>query len=199
MDIVIGNFDQLSQARAAMSELRRLAEGDAITLGSAAIVVREPDGRFWIPADETRVGFTGAAAGGVIGALLGALTGPFGLVLWGATGALVGSLADAEEADVSEGVLVSVTQSMPPGTAVLFADIDEVTIGIVDAVMEKAGGRVTRRPRAEVEAELAAAEEAGQAARREANRVLRERPTAAGEQSIGDRLSELKEKVTPGR
>ena len=199
MDIVIGNFDQLSQARAAMSELRRLAEGDAITLGSAAIVVREPDGRFWIPADETRVGFTGAAAGGVIGALLGALTGPFGLLLWGATGALVGSLADAEEADVSEGVLVSVTQSMPPGTAVLFADIDEVTIGIVDAVMEKAGGRVTRRPRAEVEAELAAAEEAGQAARREANRVLRERPTAAGEQSIGDRLSELKEKVTPGR
>ena len=199
MDIVIGNFDQLSQARAAMSELRRLAEGDAVTLGSAAIVVREPDGRFWIPADETRVGFTGAAAGGVIGALLGALTGPFSLLLWGATGALVGSLADAEEADVSEGVLISVTQSMPPGTAALIADIDEPTIGIVDAAMEKAGGRVTRRPRGEVEAELAAAEEAGQAARREANRVLREHRRAAGEQSIGDRLSELKEKVTPGR
>ncbi len=182
-----------------MSELRRLAEGDVITLGTAAIVVRKPDGRFWIPEDEARVGFTGAAAGGVIGALLGALTGPFRLLLWGATGALVGSLADAQEADVSDEVLVSVTRSMPPGTAALIADIEEPTFGVVDAAMEKTGGRVTRRPRADVEAELAAAEEAGQAARREASRVLRERRKAAGEQNIGDRLSELKEKVTPGR
>lgn len=198
MDIVIVSFDQLTQARAAMSELRRLAEGDAITLGTAGIVVREPDGRFWIPEDDARVGFTGAAAGGVIGALLGALTGPFGLLLWGATGALVGSLADAEEADVTDEVLVSVTRSMPPGTSALIADIEEPTFGVVDAAMERAGGRVTRRPRADVEAELAAAEEAGQAARREASRVLRKRRETAGEQTIGDRLSELKEKVTPG-
>ena len=198
MDIVIVSFDQLTQARAAMSELRRLAEGDAITLGTAGIVVREPDGRFWIPEDVARVGFTGAAAGGVIGALLGALTGPFGLLLWGATGALVGSLADAEEADVTDEVLVSVTRSMPPGTSALIADIEEPTFGVVDAAMERAGGRVTRRPRADVEAELAAAEEAGQAARREASRVLRKRRETAGEQTIGDRLSELKEKVTPG-
>ena len=197
MDIVIVSFDQLTQARAAMSELRRLAEGDVITLGTAAIVVRESDGRFWIPDDEARVGFTGAAAGGVIGALLGALTGPFGLLLWGATGALVGSLADAEEADVSDEVLVSVTRSMPPGTAALIADIEEPTFGIVDAAMERAGGRVTRRPKADVEAEVAAAEEAGQAARREANRVLRESRKSTGEQTMGDRLSELKEKVTP--
>ena len=199
MDIVIGSFDQLSQARGAMSELRRLAEEDAITLGTAAIVVREPDGRFWIPEDEARVGFTGAAAGGVIGALLGALTGPFGLLLWGTTGALVGSLADAEGADVTDEVLVSVTRSMPPGTAALIAEIEEPTFGVVNAAMERAGGRVSRRPRAELEADLAAAEEAGQAARREAKRVLRERRKAAGEQTIGDRLSELRDKVTPSR
>lgn len=199
MDIVIGTFDELTQARAAMAELRRLAEEDAITVGTAAIVVRETDGRFEIPEDETRVGFSGAAAGGVIGALLGALTGPFGLLLWGATGALVGSLADAEEAEVSDEVLIGVTQSMPPGTTALIADIEELSFGVVEAVMERAGGRVTRRSRAAVEAELAAAEEAGQAARREANRVLRERRKAADQQTIGDRLSELKEKVTPGR
>lgn len=199
MDIVLVSFDQLPQARAAMAELRRLAEGDAITLRAGAIVVRETDGRFWIPEDEARVGFHGAAAGGAIGALLGALTGPFGLLLWGAAGALVGSLADAEEAEVSEQALVSVTQSMPPGTAALIADIEEPTFGVVDEAMERAGGRVTRRSRADVEAELAAAEEAGQAARREADRVLRDRRKAAGEQTIGDRFSALKEKVTPGR
>jgi uncharacterized membrane protein len=199
VDIVLVSFDQLSRARAAMSELRQLAEADAVTLHAAAIVVRETGGRFLVPEEEARVGHTGAAAGGVIGALLGALTGPYGLLLWGATGALVGSLADAEEAEVSDGVLVSVTQSMPPGTAVLIADIEEPTFGVVDAVMEKAGGRVTRRSKADVQAELAAAEEASLAARREANRVLRERRKAAGEETIGDRLSELKEKVTPSR
>jgi uncharacterized membrane protein len=199
VDIVVVSFDQLVQARAAMSELRRLAEEDAITVRAAAIVVREPDGRFWIPEDEARLGFTGAAAGGVIGALLGALTGPFGLLLFGATGALVGSLADAEEADVSDQALVNVTQTMPPGTAALIADIEESAFGVVDGAMERAGGRTARRSRADVEAELAAAEAAGQAARREANRVLRERRKAAGHETIGDRLSELKEKVTPGR
>ena len=198
-DVLIVSFNELTQARQAMSELQRLAEADAITLRTAAIVVREADGRFWIPENDARVGFAGTAAGGAIGALLGALTGPVGFLLLGATGALVGSLADAEEAELSDQALASVTRSVLPGTTALVADIDEPAPSVVEAVMEKAGGRVSRRLRADVEAELAAAEEALQAARREAARVLRERRKADGEQTIGDRLSELKEKVSPRR
>lgn len=198
-DIVIVGFRDLAQAQQGMSELRGLADAGAITLRTAAIVVREPDGRVWIPDEDARVGFTGMATGGAIGALLGALTGPVGLLLLGATGALVGSLADAEGAEVTDEVLGSVTRSLLPGTTALVADIDEPAPGVVDAVMEKAGGTVDRRPRADVEAELADADEALQAARREAARVLRERRKATGEQTVGDRLSELKEKVSPGR
>lgn len=198
-DVVIVSFKELGQAREGMAELQRLEDEDAITLRTAAIVVRGADGRFSIPEDDARVGFAGTATGGAIGALLGALTGPVGMLLWGATGALVGSFADAEEAELSDEVLVSVTRSVLPGTTALVADIDEPAPSLVDAVMEKVGGTVTRRLRADVEAELAAAEEALQAARREASRVLRERRKAAGEQTIGDRLSEIKEKVSPGR
>lgn len=197
-DVVIVGFKDLAQARQGMSELRGLADAGAITLRTAALVVREPDGRVWIPDDDARVGFAGMAAGGVIGALLGALSGPIGLLLWGAAGALVGSLADAEEAEVTDEVLSSVTDSLLPGTTALVADIDEPAPNVVDAVMEKVGGTVDRRPRADVEAELAAADEALQAARREAARVLRERRKAAGELTVGDRLSELKDKVSPG-
>ncbi|HWC11573.1 MAG TPA: DUF1269 domain-containing protein [Acidimicrobiales bacterium] len=196
--VLIVTFDHLSQAREAMSELRRLDGEDAVTIRAAALVVREGDGRFWVPEDEERIGFVGTATGGAIGALLGALVGPVGLLFFGATGALVGSLADAEEADVSEEVLASVTGRVPPGTTAVVADVDEPSPRVVDSVMEASGGRVNRRPRADIEAEVAAAEEAMRAAQREAARVLRERRKAAGEPTVGDRLREIKEKITPG-
>ncbi len=195
-DVLIVRFDNLAAARAGMSELRRLADEGTVTLRTAAIVVREADGRFWMPEDEEQIGLTGTATGGVIGALLGALTGPIGLLLWGATGALIGSLVDAEQADVAEEVLISVTRSVPPGTTALVADITEPAPAVVDAAMRACGGIVSRRPRSDVESEVMAAEEALRAARAEANRVLRERRKRAGEQTMGDRLSELKDKVT---
>lgn len=198
-DVLIVNFDDLAGARAAMSELRRLDREGAVKVRAAAVVARQDDGRFWVPEDEERIGFAGTATGGAVGAVLGALIGPVGVLLFGATGALVGSLADAEEADVSEDVLASVTRQMPPGSTVVVADVDEPAPRIVDAVMDGLDGTVTRRPRAAIEAELEAAEAARRAARSEAERVLRERRRAAGEETIGDRLQELKEAVRPGR
>lgn len=196
-DVVTVTFDELSGARKAMQRLRELADEEGITIRGAAVVVRERDGRFWVPEDEERIGFVGTATGGAVGALLGALAGPLGLLFWGATGAIVGSLVDAEEADVSEEVLRHLTERIPAGTVALVADIDEPVGYALDATMEELGGRVSRRPRADIEAELAAAEEAVDAARREAQRVLRERRRAAGEESLADRLQDLKERVTP--
>ena len=197
--VLIVTFDHLSQARAALSELRRLDGEDAFTIRAAALVVREADGRFWVPEDEEHIGFVGTAAGGAVGAVVGVLMGPVGLLFFGATGALLGSLADAEEADVSGEVLASVTRRVPPGTTAVVADIDEPSSQLVDLAMKASGGRVDRRPRAHIEAELAAAEEAMRAARREASRVLRERRKAGGEPTVGDRLREIKEKIAPGR
>ena len=44
-DVALVAFDQLSAARAGMSDLRRLDEDEAITIRAAAIVVRGEDGR----------------------------------------------------------------------------------------------------------------------------------------------------------
>lgn len=152
-----------------------------------------------MPEDEEHVGFTGLAAGGAIGALVGALVGPIGLLVGGATGALVGSLVDAQEAEGSEDVLASVTRQVPPGTTVLVADLDEPSRQVVDTAMVAEGGRIVRHPRADIEAEVAATEEAVQAARRAAERVLHERRKGIGEQTLGDKLSEAKERLTSRR
>lgn len=198
-DVVIVTFDELARAQTAMDALRRLHEDEVVEVRSAAIVVREADGRFSIPEDEEHVGWAGVATGGAIGALLGALVGPIGALLWGAAGALLGSVVDAEDAEVSEDVLTRVVRDVAPGTTALVADIQERAPSIVDTAMTAAGGTVHRRLRADVEEELLAAEEAVVAARREAARVLRERRKAAGEATLGDRVGErvddLKEKI----
>jgi len=198
-EVLIVSFGDLAGARAAMSELRRLDREGKVKVQAAAAVVRERDGRFWIPEDEERIGFSGTATGGLVGGLLGTLIGPAGLLLFGATGALVGSLADAEEADVSEEVLASVIRQVPPATTAIVADIEEPAPQATDAAMVASGGTVARRPRAAIVAELEAAEAATREVRSEAERVRRERRKQAGEQTIGDRVQDLKEAVKPGR
>ena len=123
--LVVGTFAQLDDARTALSELRRLAGEGGVDIRTAAVVVREPDGRFWMPEGEQHVGVTGTATGGGLGAVLGALTGPVGMLVGGAAGALVGSRADSHKANASEKVLADVARLVPPGTAALLADVDE--------------------------------------------------------------------------
>jgi uncharacterized membrane protein len=194
-NVVLVTFGEPSRAFQAMSELRRLGDEGALDVRTAAVVERQTDGQFRIPEGSENIGFVGTAAGGAIGALIGALAGPLGLLLGGATGAIVGVVADVDEADASEVLLGTVTRSVPPGAAAVVADVDEPAPEVLDAVMTKVGGTVTRRPKFEVEAELQAAEEAARAAEREARRVLRERRKAEGRQGLGDKLSEAKDKV----
>ena len=142
--VFVVTFDRLAEARAALSELRRLADEDAVAIRTAAVVVREADGRFWMPEGEQHVGVKGAAAGGVLGAVLGALTGPVGLVVGGAAGAVAGSRADAHKAATSEAALAEVARLIRPGTAALVADVDERGSSLVETAMATSGGAVAR-------------------------------------------------------
>ena len=144
--LVVVTFDGLAEARAALAELRRLADEDAVGIRTAAVVVREADGRFWMPEGELHLGVKGAATGGVLGALLGALAGPMGLVVGGAAGALVGSRADIHKAASSEKAVAEVARLVPPGTAALLADVDDHGISLLEAAMATSGGNVARVP-----------------------------------------------------
>ena len=138
-----------------MTDLRRLADDDAITLRAAAVVVREPDGRFWMPESEEHAGVASTAAGGVLGALVGALIGPAGLLLGGAAGAVVGSQADAARAEAAHETLAALASGIPPGTTALIAEIDERTPNTVDAALGAAGGTLQRRSAGDIQGALA--------------------------------------------
>ncbi len=104
--------------------------------------------------------------------------GPAGLLLGGAAGAVVGAVSDADEADASELLLTTVGSRVAPGAPAVVADVNELAPELLDAVVSRLGGEVTRRSRGEVEAVLGAAEDAVRAAGEEAKRVMRERRKA---------------------
>jgi uncharacterized membrane protein len=159
-NVVIVTFDEPSRAAQALRELQRLDESKAVDLRAAAVLQREEDGT-WRIADETQdPTFVGTIAGGLIGALLGTLTGPLGLLLGGTAGLLAGEIIDVTEDQEDELILDAMISHVPPAAAALVAEVDEPVTETVDAVMEKLGGRVMRRPRSEVQTELWSAAEA---------------------------------------
>jgi hypothetical protein len=63
-------------------------------------------------------------------------------------------------------------QAIPPGSTAVIAEVEEPAVEVIDGEMTKLDGEVTRRPVSEVIGELAAAEDAADAAAREARHTI---------------------------
>lgn len=94
------------------------------------------------------------------------------------TGALVGGVVDLTRAEKGEGALTMLGSAISPGSTAVIADVAEPAIEVVDRETAKLSGEVTRRPEDDVMAELEAAEEATEAAAKEARRRMREQRSA---------------------
>jgi uncharacterized membrane protein len=121
--------------------------------------------------------------------------GPLGLLLGGAGGALLGSLIDLDTADEAESVLGTMARAIEPGNTALIAHVTEPAVEVVDTKMERLGGEVVRRPVYEVEAEIAAAEEAAMVAEEEARRKLKEERSVERKEKVQQKIDELKAKL----
>ena len=75
-------------------------------------------------------------------------------------GMLLGSLIDLDTADEAESVLGTMARAIQPGKTALLAEATEPAVEVIDTEMGSLGGEVVRRPVVDVEAEIAAAEEA---------------------------------------
>ena len=101
--------------------------------------------------------------------------------------------------DETESALSAISSFVTPGHTALLAVVEEQSVEVVDTAMADIGGTVVRRAVADVEAEIAAAEEAERTAKREAskelNRAHRERDKAA----VDAKLKDLKGKLHHGQ
>jgi hypothetical protein len=105
-----------------------------------------------------RGSYTGMASGGLVGLVIGVLDGPLGILIGGATGLLIRSLVDIDDADDTESVLSDISNSVGVGLTAFLAELTEHSSEVIDTAMARLGGIVLRRSVDEVEAEIAASE-----------------------------------------
>ncbi len=202
-NIILISFDESSKAYQALSELKQAAAQGKLKLKNAAVVVRNTDGTLQI-----RDGYSDGAAsdaplvGTLLGSLLGVLGGPLGVLMLGAAGAWMGSLASLDTVERRLSVLEQMTHALPPGSTVLFAGVEEAAVEVLDGLAQNLDGIVLRRPAEAVLAEVQAAAEAQDAAAMQARKVLREKQRAEWhekfdnwKEEVGERLTALKDRV----
>jgi uncharacterized membrane protein len=134
-----------------------------------------------------------------MGLLLGIIGGPLGVTIGGATGVMVGSLFDLDDYEETESALAAISSSVKVGRTALLAVVVEGSPEVVDAAMSGVGGTVLRRPVAEVEAEIAVAEEAQRKAKHEARKELLRSRHEHDKTAINAKIEELKAKVHRGQ
>jgi len=194
-NVLAVSFAEDSKAYEALSSLKELDDQDQVDLAAAAVVVRSEDGHIETKDQIGDDDLVGTATGGVVGLLIGILGGPFGVLLGGAVGLLAGSLYDLDESDATESALGDISRSVRPGRTALLAEADEPSSEVIDNAMTSLGGSVLRRSLDDVQAEIAAAEDAQRAAAQEARKRLREQRKAKTKDEIRAKLDELKAKL----
>ena len=194
-NVVVVRFTEPSKAYQALSVLKECDANGRIGLESAAVVERTTAGELRMPESADNVGLVGTASGSLIGMLVGVLGGPVGVLLgWGA-GAVMGGAFDVDRAVTSDEALTVLGQAIPPGSTAVIANIEESAVEVIDREMSQLDGEVTRRPVGEVMGELGAAEDAADAAAREARRAIREKRKAELGAGVEERVGKLKEKL----
>jgi uncharacterized membrane protein len=202
-NVVLVTFDEESKAYQAASALKGASGEGRIELHAVAVVQRAEDGTLRVkegdaddfPAGTWTGGIVGGTTGGIIGLTLGTLGGPLGILLGGTSGVLLGSLIDMDDADRAESVLATMARAIEPTKTGLIADVTEPAIEVVDSEMGRMGGEVVRRPVVDVEAEIAAAEDAARAAEEEAQRKLREERKTERKEKVKEKVESLKAKL----
>lgn len=194
-NVIAVSFDPDNNAYAALTTLKELGEQGRLGVDAATVVVRDANGQIVVKDRAGSFEYAGAASGGMLGLLLGIIGGPLGVLIGGTYGLMVGSLFDLDEVERTESVLSEISASVRPGHTALLAQVTEQSAEVVDTAMARLGGTVLRRPVADVEAEIAAAEKAQREAQREATKELVRGRRERSKEQVHAKVEELKAKL----
>jgi uncharacterized membrane protein len=158
-NVVVVTFTETSKAYQALSELDRLGSAGDIQVRSAVLLTRTDEG-FSIPEGADNASGFYMAGGGLIGALVGVLGGPVGVLLGGSIGLLAGAPAEVARLDDQDIALSGITKDIAPGDTALVAEVTEYTQEVLDKSMGALGGTVSRRWAGDVYADIEAVKDA---------------------------------------
>ena len=179
----------------ALTDLKQLDSQGQTKIAGAAVVERDVDGHLDVKSELGDNSYQGTATGGMIGLLVGIIGGPLGVLLGGSYGLLVGSLFDIDDVETTESDLADISKQVRPTRTALLAQVTEQSPEVIDTAMAKLGGEVMRRSVADVEEEVAAAQEAERKAKREARKELHKARVEKNKENAHAKVEELKSKL----
>jgi uncharacterized membrane protein len=197
-NVIAVSFDDDREAYHALTLLKELDSQERVGVQEAVVVVRGEDGQLVEKDGTESPELVGTASGGLIGLLLGIIGGPLGVLIGGATGLMVGSLYDLADYEETDSALGAISSSVQAGRTALLAEVVEGSPDVIDAEMSGVGGTVLRRSVADVEAEIAVAEEAARKAKREARKELLRSRHEHDKATVNAKVDALKSKVHRG-
>ncbi len=191
-NIIVVNFEVESEAYQAFSELKANSFNDSYVISQAALA-KNVGGRVepldWF--NVRGVANDDAILGGVLGALLGVVGGPLGMLLMGSYGALVGGTVDLLDADQNNSLMEHVMGCVTEGKTVLIAMVQEEEPSAFNANFAKYQAEVTRFDAAEIAVEVEEAQLMEQELAIQARKQARQEKKDSLRQKIMDRHAEI--------
>lgn len=174
LNIVGALFAKESEAREAMADLTRAPEINGTTIYQLSLVKRT-DGVLKLCDNFTSDALKsdGTIKGSLIGGLMGILTGPIGMLLGSATGALLGTANDLDNKDDSAALIEQAAQKLEEGDIALIALADEKKEDVLDHALVKYNTVIVRYDAAVIAKELEEAEKMQAEMARQARAMLR--------------------------
>ena len=162
-NIVGAMFAAESEARQALDALAQAPRINGTTIYQMSLVKRK-GGELklcdnftsdYLTADDT-------LKGGVIGGLVGLLSGPIGVLIGSAAGTLIGDAVDTKNKHDSQDLIEQVAQRLEEGDMALIMSVDETDESILDHMLVKYNTIVVRYDAETIAKEVKAAEKRAQ-------------------------------------
>lgn len=191
--LIVALFDAEDEAYQAYTELKAAAVTPEYLVGEAAVMTKE-DGAMKVvdrfAADPEAYG--DRARWGAVGALVGLLGGPMGMLLGGGFGTLVGTMVDNDDAARDASVIDIIAGKLYDGDTVVVMVAREAPGCPIDRVLEKHTSYIIRRDAATVAEEVEELEEVEREAEEKARGVLRAEKSEERRARIGKRREAMK-------
>jgi len=138
-------FDDEAKALDGLQAVRELDSDGEISVFEVQVVAKTPDGGARVIRNDDLLSVPMLAGGTAVGAILGLIGGPLGVITCGTAGAVVGAIADAQKAGLTDDFVGEVSRALKPGKVAVVADIMEEAVTPLDERIERIGGVVLRR------------------------------------------------------
>lgn len=192
-NVVIVLFNVESEGYQAFAHVEQKPYTDDYVVSQFDLVKREGDNLIPCNRGDSGINTTDDAwKGGLIGALVGILGGPFGILLGGATGATIGMTFDVDDAIENESMVEMAATKLFDGEVALIALVQEEAEEPFNTLFDGLDCTIMRQDAAEVAEEVEEARDAEAELVRQAKLAMKAQRKADREQKIAERRASIK-------